>query len=209
MIGLATRGYGAEPSEVPAIHIDSFSVEDQVTLRVQFTADVGPTALNIHNFQYRLGAGEVHAVSSVAMDGTNAVLLTIPEMLGGGSYMLWIAGVFSIEDYALVPDTVSFTGFGLAPLIDMILPTGGVANPSTNVIIEVVDTDSGVNLDSVEVRFDGDLVFQHGSFDVGYTGTITELLAGYRIEIDPRDDFDYGSTVEVSVDASDNAGNAA
>jgi len=78
-------------------------------------------------------------------------------------------------------------------------PAKGAVNVSidTNIVIHVLDDDSGVNSSMVVMTVEGDVV----------TPVITGTSADYTLTYDPPVDFDYEQVVNVAVDASDIAGN--
>jgi hypothetical protein len=67
----------------------------------------------------------------------------------------------------------------------------------TNIVVHVQDDDSGVNSSTIEMTVGGATV----------TPDITGTSADYTLIYDPPVDFDYGQVVNVTVDASDLAGN--
>ena len=74
---------------------------------------------------------------------------------------------------------------------------------NSNIAFNVYDDLTGVDLETVLVEVDDILyTYQNTSF------TYTTLPYGYSIQINPIDDFEYGETINVSLNASDNTGNA-
>ena len=67
----------------------------------------------------------------------------------------------------------------------------------TNIIVHVLDNDSGVSLSTIVMTVEGAVV----------TPVITGTPADYTLTYDPPVDFDYGQVVDITVDASDIAGN--
>ncbi len=78
-------------------------------------------------------------------------------------------------------------------------PVKGAVNVpvDTNIIVHVLDNDSGVNLRTIVMTVEGVVV----------SPVITGTPADYTLTYDPPANFDYGQVVDVTVDASDIAGN--
>jgi hypothetical protein len=99
--------------------------------------------------------------------------------------------------------TISEEGFFI---IDLTKPKTSGHNPSagatevplaTDIIVHVQDALSGVDSSSVELQVNGELVIPTMS------GTSSE----YTVRYNPEQDFGYGETVVVTIDAKDLAGN--
>ena len=78
-------------------------------------------------------------------------------------------------------------------------PAKGAVNVpvDTNITVHVLDAESGVNLSTIVMTVEGVLV----------TPVITGTAADYTVTYDPPVNFDFGQVVDVTVDASDIAGN--
>ena len=67
----------------------------------------------------------------------------------------------------------------------------------SNVIVRVLDDESGVDVSTIQMTVDGVVV----------TPVVVGSAADYTLTYDPIDNFDYGVLVEVAIDASDLRGN--
>ena len=78
-------------------------------------------------------------------------------------------------------------------------PAKGALNVpvDTNITVHVLDAESGVNLSTIVMTVEGVVV----------TPVITGTPADYTVTYDPPVNFDFGQVVDVTVDASDIAGN--
>ena len=78
-------------------------------------------------------------------------------------------------------------------------PAKGAVNVpvDTNITVHVLDAESGVNLSTIVMTVEG----------VAVTPVITGTPADYTVTYDPPVNFDLGQVVDVTVDASDIAGN--
>jgi len=78
-------------------------------------------------------------------------------------------------------------------------PAKGAVNVpvDTNITVHVLDAESGVNLSTIVMTVEGVVV----------TPVITGTPADYTVTYDPPVNFDFGQVVDVTVDASDIAGN--
>jgi len=78
-------------------------------------------------------------------------------------------------------------------------PAKGAVNVpvDTNITVHVLDAESGVNLSTIVMTVEGVVV----------TPVITGTPADYTVTYDPPVNFGYGQVVDVTVDASDIAGN--
>jgi hypothetical protein len=80
---------------------------------------------------------------------------------------------------------------------------GSRNNPlDSNVSFRILDNLSGVDINTVQVRIDGEL-YQNGDGDFSFTGS----TANFFILIDPRTDFLPETAVNIEVDGSDLRGN--
>lgn len=82
------------------------------------------------------------------------------------------------------------------------LATGVLRN--TDISFDVKDVGgSGVSLSSLDVVVDGANAILAGVFQPGFSGTITPIVDGYAVVINPNTDFPFSYLVSVSVDATD------
>ncbi|GEM_PF-5324450 len=116
-----------------------------------------------------------------------------------------------LDGNVMTPFSYSFTTETgadlLPPYVQNENPQPGEVNVprNTNIYFEVVDDQSGVNLGSVDVTVEGNLIVDDGVAQLGYAVTITPIANGYSFDYDPSTDFAYGQVVDVSIDAADNA----
>lgn len=76
--------------------------------------------------------------------------------------------------------------------------------PSTNISFDITDVGGdGVDLATLVVYIDATLAISGGVFQAGFTGSITPIVDGYTVVIDPTSNFDYEQSVTVTVDAAD------
>lgn len=87
----------------------------------------------------------------------------------------------------------------------------------TNIVFDIQDTGSGVDLSTLVVTVDGDTAYDwdglggdpNAGFQAGYSGTVVDIGSGtWRVTIDPDALFPNYYSVSVSIAASDIAGNA-
>ncbi|MFC1651972.1 Ig-like domain-containing protein [Patescibacteria group bacterium] len=91
------------------------------------------------------------------------------------------------------------------PYTQNLNPAPGASNipVSTNIYLEIVDTQSGVDLNTVDLTVEGTLIVDNGVAQPGYTVTIAPVANGYSLDYNPSTDFSEYQTVNVSVDAAD------
>jgi hypothetical protein len=87
-------------------------------------------------------------------------------------------------------------------------PSAIGVSPNSNVNLDVLDSDSGVNESTVIITVSGNIAYQSSSEQTGFFVTVTSQTLGYRYSINPWYPFVYGSHMSVRVQAEDNMGNA-
>lgn len=180
---------------------------------IVFSVDVDgdPESLLAANYQIRGTGTPDLTVISVSALSTKTVRLVVSEMVDGETYTAVagnITGIGSGPEF----NQAEFEGAGAAPVITLVSPANGSTGVarSHNVVLEITDADSGVDLSTVVVSVEGSTVFTGREFQPGFTGPTSRVIAishGYRVTIDPIVDFNFGEVVDISVTASDNVGN--
>jgi|GEM_PF-1000147 len=91
------------------------------------------------------------------------------------------------------------------PQIASRTPAASATNqaPSTNVVFNITDDKSGVDLSTLSVVVEG-VTYTQGDAEMSISGTSTN----YTVTIDPASDFDRGQEVNVTIDADDLEGNS-
>jgi hypothetical protein len=83
--------------------------------------------------------------------------------------------------------------------------TGGHAR-DVNIILEIIDDDSGVDESTVVLTVEGSTAWTGDAQQPGFAVTKTPVTNGFRYEINPDSDFSYEQVVDIGVDAYDLAG---
>jgi len=93
----------------------------------------------------------------------------------------------------------------MAPFLDNLDPASGSPGnlATTNVYLEIKDTGSGVDLDSVVLKIDSVICWSGDSQQGAFVVTKTSVTNGYGYEINPNARFDIAATVTVEVYAED------
>ena len=192
------------------------SVQVRVTFDSVMTADAELT--DIRNWGIFLGADQTHPINSIDIVSTTQVDVNVDEMLDGESYEMRVCNVKDTVNDFIQQGTAlnqrAFTGVGLAPVTALVNPVNGSIDNDicSNVIVDITDTESGIDLDSYVITVDGVTAFQNGAFPDGWRrggSNILVITNGYRITMDMDDDYDFADTIAVVVTGNDNAGNAA
>lgn len=84
-------------------------------------------------------------------------------------------------------------------------PGAGGVSIETQVVLEVIDLDPGVNASSVIIRIDGTIAWQSGSVQNGFTGSSVPVTDGFRYTLKSPTDLPVG-LITVQVYAEDSAG---
>lgn len=72
-----------------------------------------------------------------------------------------------------------------------------------NIVFDLVDADTGVDITSINVTVNGVPAITAGVFQPGYGGTIVPISAGYTVTVNPDVDFALNALITVVVNASD------
>lgn len=97
-----------------------------------------------------------------------------------------------------------------APSINYQSPLSGAVKVAaeTNLYFELDDNNSGVNLNSLNVKVSGRNAILSGAWQSGFSGKIESSNRGYKVTIDPASDFSINSKITIEVSVSDNNGNS-
>lgn len=97
----------------------------------------------------------------------------------------------------------------LLPSISNLNPVGGSTNVANdaNVLFEIRDVGSGVDLNSIHLTIDGVLAVDVGVVQPGFIGSVTPIAGGYLVQARPSAGLPGSSTILVTAVGSDNAGN--
>ncbi len=194
-------------------HLLSATPFSSTEIDLVFSLDVSadPESTRAANYQMRgTGTGDLTVVSVVSLGGTT-VRVTTSEMVNNGDYLAVagnITGVGSGPSF----NQASFAGLGVGPGVVLVSPTSGATGVKRdhNVIVEVTDTGSGVDLSSIVAIIAGGTAVTGGTIQPGFDGPAASIIAvanGYRITMDPTTDFTFGEVVDITVTANDNVGN--
>lgn len=104
-------------------------------------------------------------------------------------------------------ESYGFTTASVAPYLQNHDPEPGATgqDPSTNIYVEVVDDDSNVVINSVQISIGGILAWQADAPQLGFSGSKIPVPGGYAYTLDPDTDFSQGFSVTVQVQAADDA----
>ena len=148
-------------------------------------------------------------------DGYHIVLDNINNFDSGGSYLVRVVAYdnygnsidesfsFSVEDY-------------ISPWIDAYSPTGTGIDLDTNIIINVLDDYSGVNVDTINTYVNGNLAFSgpntfyspYNDVNSAISTTNIDGYDGYNIVIDRSSFYEKGIEYTIRTTANDYYGNA-
>lgn len=79
-------------------------------------------------------------------------------------------------------------------------------NKNTNIEFDITDTESGVDINSIVVYIEGILAFSTGSFQNGYTGSLTDVGGGtWHVVLITPSSYDSYAIINITVDAQDQA----
>jgi hypothetical protein len=157
--------------------------------------------------------------SSAKASVTNGYDFTIDKTSSYGSYATIIVRVVAADTALPTPNTIDVSySFRIEdytnPTIESNSPTG--TGVSKTALIEFVTKDaggSGVKLSSINVTVDGDDAITAGSFEPGWGGVGSAIVAngfnGYNVAIDKETDHPSYSTVSVSAGITDEESNPA
>ncbi len=178
---------GADLSTIDASVEGALIVDNGVT-QPGFAVTVTPIA-NGYSFDY-------NPTTDFAYDQIVNISIDASDLAVPANVMSTYNYSFTIE--SATPDT-------LPPVVQNTIPAPGDSNVavSTNVYLEVVDTGNGIDLTTVDLTVDGNLIVDNGVVQPGYTVTVTVIANGYSFDYDPTVDFPTDYTVNISVDASD------
>ncbi|MDI6916270.1 MAG: type II secretion system F family protein [Thermoplasmatales archaeon] len=121
---------------------------------------------------------------------------------GNGYYQFYSIAVDNATNIEPVPDTYDIIcGVDTAkPIVSNITPIQYISNLTPLISANITDIISGVNASSIVLIVNGT--------DVTSSATIAQIDNGYNITYTPAALFDDGQTVNVTINASDNAGNS-
>jgi hypothetical protein len=77
----------------------------------------------------------------------------------------------------------------------------------TDILIEVVDGDPGLDASTVILTIDGRVAWQNEAAQTGFSVNVSPITDGYRYVIDPDINFESYSYIQIDIDAYDTAGN--
>jgi hypothetical protein len=187
---------------------------DATHLQIVFDTPMTTTSefVRAANYQVRgSGTGDL-VVSAVTVIDSVTARLTVSEMSNGATYQALIANLLKADSTPTLVSSAPFTGVGAGPGIVLVSPTDGSIDVarSTDIVIEITDLDSGVDLSTISTTIEATDAFVDGAFVAPYNGPRSRLETiahGYRITIDPTPLFAPGQVVDIEVIAVDNAGN--
>ena len=141
------------------------------------------------------GAGNAYVAGGTDSMDFPTTTGAFQESFGGGTYDVFVAKI--IEPDSLPPYT---TGQD---------PVPGATNVAinTNITIHVRDDGAGVNLSTIIMTVEGTIVYDGADPGSYPNTTLTGDLTDYTLIYDPPTDFGYEQEVNVTVDATDLAGN--
>lgn len=171
----------------------------------------------ITNYQIRAGGGAVpvSVIAAEVFDATTVKLTITEATFGQGSdnYTLRAHNVRDAGGNYIVDDPgfneIAFEGALDPPVITLLSPTNGATGVSRDTAIRLrfQDPVSSVPLGSIEVTIEGSVVFDNGSYLLGWTGEIASITGGFEITFVPPADFSYAQVVNISAFCTDAAGN--
>ncbi|MGD9209333.1 MAG: hypothetical protein PVI90_01085 [Desulfobacteraceae bacterium] len=116
------------------------------------------------------------------------------------------------DDLATTPNTLdtsySFqTADSDAPILDNLSPNDSDINVpvDTTISLDILDIDSGVDVDSVSIKVEGVYAWQNDVEQTGFSVVKTSVTYGYRYVITPDTSFGSYQTVDIDVYAEDSA----
>lgn len=166
-------------------------------------------------------AGFTGSIIGNAFNGYDVVITPDVDLDSGASYGVSVS-VDDLDGNSAIPLVWYFTVQDwLGPAISPTSPLSSAVGVSvdTNIMVEVTD-ETGLTSDSVTVEVDKDglgfdLAYEQGGtpeFKDGWNGTnsaVSPITGGYRITIDPEEDFQAATLIQVRVVAEDSGGNPA
>lgn len=204
------------PIAVP--NVTSATAIDSVTVDVLFDSTMEDNAelIDIDNYQIVKPNSTLLPVSLVVRQSATVVRLTCSEMIQGTAYELRACNMRdTLGNYIFVgplKNQAAFTGIGTAPTVTLISPTNGATGVArgTNIVIDITDANSGVDISSVQVTVEGVVAFSNETFGLGIdpgTSSVVAIANGYRITLDPASSLAWGLVVNIVVTGADLAGN--
>lgn len=211
----------------PAPGATAIPQNNNITFRVDDAAS--SVVLGSINVTVNEGSGPVSAVSAgVIQSPYDGGASSVTPASNGFDFILDPTGLLapsatitvsvSAQDTAgnaLVSSSYSFTtGDQSAPSVTPVDPLGAATgiSPLTNVVFDVTDLGTGIDLSTLTVTMSGNPAITAGVFQTGYNGPNSGTAAitnGFRVTIDPTTPFTDFTFIDVNVQVDDLTGNSA
>ena len=210
---LVTLGFGN--SDISSTGISAINVLSPTSIQVVFAQamTIDSEYSDVTNYIVKdTGTGNRNLVpTAITVVDNLHVTLTIPEMKTGESYALRASNLTAADSSPLVPpgNFFAFTGAGSAPVVTPVSPTAGATGVASDVwvTIDITDADSGVNSATIDVTLGGEDAVVNGVVQAGYHGSISPITNGFEVMLRRDLGLTFNAIVNMSVDATDNAGN--